>query len=321
MPDPKQSFAGYSDAVFQAVGGMAEVFRAVKTATGERVALKLPLVGQEERLEQEYDILCRLSHPGLVMPQHCGMLGGRPYLESPWIDGKNLQTLTDSCRDSYYWRSELQSKEVILHVGIALLSIVAYLHSQDIVHRDVSLDNIMLTVEGELKLIDFGVAVEYTGAQLKTRIGKFGYVAPEVEEGKGVPQSDVFSVGKALYALGGSDETPPVHLEPRLKEVLARLLIRAPQQRPDAGTALQLLQALADPDAIERARSTLRLALRQLGSLGGVEISDTMASHERRVRRYLLVSLAMLAVLAGAAAVGWHESHTAREAPDLEHRF
>lgn len=320
MPGHKQSFPGYSDAVFQAVGGMAEVFRAVNNTTGEPAALKLALAGQEERLQQEYDILHRLSHPGLVRPRHRGMLRGRPYLEIPWIDGKNLQALTDAYRDSHYWRSELQSKEVIVHVGITLLSIVEYLHSEDIVHRDVSLDNIMLTVEGELRLIDFGAAAVYNGAQLKTRIGKPDYVAPEVEEGKGVPKSDVFLVGSTLCALGGSDKAPPAHLEPRLKEVLARLMAPV-QQRPDAQTALQLLQALADPVALERARSTLRLSLRQLSSLEGEAISGAIASLERRARRYLLVSLAMLAVLAGVAAMGWHASHAAREAPELEHRF
>jgi len=120
----------------------------------------------------------------------------RQYLVQEFIDGENLaQTL-----ESKGYFSETQIRDLLNN----LLPVLEFIHSRQVIHRDIKLENIILRQDGQLVLVDFGAAKYATQTALGltgTRIGTAGYMAPEQANGKPIHASDIYSLGVTCLCL------------------------------------------------------------------------------------------------------------------------
>jgi tRNA A-37 threonylcarbamoyl transferase component Bud32 len=200
-------------------GGMAAVYRTQRLSDGAIWALKemrppadTPPAELEENRKlfaQEAELLRTLRFPNLPVIADSFLHGDRPVLVMEFIPG---QTLEDRMRDA---NAVLLEQQVITY-GIQLCRVLTYLHTHNppIIFRDLKPSNIMLTPDGVLKLIDFGVARTYKARKSKDTIamGSAGYAPPE-QYGKGQTdaRSDIYALGATLLHL--LTNLPPVPLQ------------------------------------------------------------------------------------------------------------
>jgi len=236
-------------------GGMGAVY-AAERADGEanhRAAVKLLCPGMDERLFErrfraERQILASLSHPNIARLLDAGYRDdGRPFLVMEYVDGQPI--------DAYSRRFDIRAK---VELFLKVCSAVAYLHRSLVVHRDLKPANILVTAEGEPKLLDFGIAkmLDQPGDSTVTtmRILTPEYASPEQVAGGAVKtSSDIYSSAAVLYRLltGGPphpagrearERTAPSHsrghvrapaeIEPALKGDLETILLKALKKEP-----------------------------------------------------------------------------------------
>jgi serine/threonine protein kinase len=190
-------------------GGMGSVWLAERTdgSLKRQIALKLPhssLPQRQlaERFGRERDILAALNHPHIARLYDAGVTEeGRPYLALEYVDGEPLNTYCDGRRLSIKARLEL---------FLQVLAALQYAHGQLVVHRDLKPTNILVTPDGEVKLLDFGIAKLLTdGAAHETELTQLGgraltpqYASPEQILGQPIgTASDVYALGVVLYEL------------------------------------------------------------------------------------------------------------------------
>jgi len=189
-------------------GGMGTVWLAERTdgTLQRQVALKLPrhtwALGLAQRMARERDILSALEHPGIARLYDAGTTdSGRPWLAMERVDGVPID---EYCRD--------QQLDVPQRLGLFLqvAEAVAHAHARLIVHRDLKPNNILVTAQGQARLLDFGVAklLEEDPAQgqdLTQQLGRavtLDYASPEqVGLGAVTVATDVYSLGVVLYEL------------------------------------------------------------------------------------------------------------------------
>jgi len=177
-----------------------------------------------QHFEREAVLLSGLDHPQIAKVMDYFIEKGRQYMVLQRISGANLRTyIRDrgavSERQACKWANEL-------------LTIVSYLHSQNpqIVHRDLTPENLVLDMRGSLVLIDFGSANEFVGTVTGTLVGKPSYISPEQFSGHAKPQSDLYSIGAVLsFILTGKDPEPLTVANPReqnslVSEPLSKLI-------------------------------------------------------------------------------------------------
>jgi tRNA A-37 threonylcarbamoyl transferase component Bud32/transcription elongation factor Elf1 len=197
-------------------GGMAEVFLANQIGIGgfeKPVALKRI---QRKLLEtrhraidmflNEAKIAGRLTHPNIVQVLDVGEVGGALYLAMEYVRGKDLRDVI----------KKLQAQGNMIPLGIACHIVretaIALHHAYwstdmsgnmlSVVHRDVSPHNIIMSFEGAVKLLDFGVAMSSVTEQAESMIaGKWNYMSPEHTTNQPDHRSDLFSLGVILYLL------------------------------------------------------------------------------------------------------------------------
>lgn len=191
-------------------GGFGAVYKAEDIQLGNRL-LSVKEMSQsslspqeiaeaEENFKREAHILAALKHPNLPSIYEYFSEAGRWYLVMDFIEG---ETLEDYAKKNP--QGHLSIKDT-LQIGIQLCTVLAYLHSRQppIIFRDLKPSNIMLTPEGHLYLIDFGIARHFKPGQQKDTIafGSPGYAAPE-QYGKAqtTARSDIYSLGAVLYQL------------------------------------------------------------------------------------------------------------------------
>jgi len=191
-------------------GGMGEVYLAER-ADGvfeQRVALKVVKRGMDTaeilgRFEAERQILARLDHPNIAHLIDGGETeDGRPFFSLQYVEGESIDT---------YCNSRKLSVDDRLRLFESVLDAVSYAHQNLVVHRDLKPSNIMVSEDGTVKLVDFGIAkivvgssgeaasnLTRTGARIMTPI----YASPEQVKGEPVSTSaDVYSLGVVLYEL------------------------------------------------------------------------------------------------------------------------
>jgi eukaryotic-like serine/threonine-protein kinase len=190
-------------------GGMAEVWLARRSdgAFKRDVALKLPLLKQSrqdlaQRFAVERDILASLEHPNIARLYDAGIdASGCPYLAMEYVQG---QPLTDWC--------EAQSLGLAdrLKLLLQVLEAVRFAHEKQVIHRDLKPSNILVTDQGQVRLLDFGVAklLERDDADKTSLTSIYGraltpdYASPELLRGDPVDvRSDIYSLGVLLYEL------------------------------------------------------------------------------------------------------------------------
>ena len=306
-------------------GGMGEVYKARDARLDRFVAIKvLPadkLIDPEgkRRFVQEARSASALNHPNIVTIYDVGSEGGVEFLAMELVDGKTLDDLTP--RDGF-------RIPLMLRYAVQAADALAKAHAAGIVHRDLKPGNIMVTGDGLVKVLDFGLAklVQSPGGQPGAAahtaatasdagiiVGTAAFMSPEQAEGKPVDsRSDIFSFGAVLYEMATGqrafrgdtamstmsailrDEPKPVtavrgEIPSELERVIKRCLRKDPARR---------FQTMAD----------LKVALEELkeesdsGTLVGVP--RAVASPARTGMRTLVLVFGA-AVLAAAATAGW----------------
>ncbi len=190
-------------------GGMGTVWLAQRTdgMVQREVALKLPRGAWPraelvERMARERDILAGLTHPNIARLYDAGVTpGGRPYLALEYVEGRPID---EYCNDQ---RLDVRARlRTFLQVAVA----VAHAHGKLVVHRDVKPSNILVTADGQARLLDFGIAKlldqgKTTHTELTERAGRPltpEYASPEQIAGEALGvASDVYSLGVVLYEL------------------------------------------------------------------------------------------------------------------------
>src|SRR5215472_3658268 len=205
-------------------GGMAEVYRAKDTRLGREVAVKVvsEALGADgafvERFEREARLVGSVSHPNVVALHDVGVHDGKPYFVTELLQGQTLRTRLENgpvpLGTALSWATQMAE-------GLAAA------HERGIVHRDLKPENVLVTRDGHLKLLDFGIAKVIAAAQdlqpedagphgllnetmasgnSKTgtgvTIGTPGYMSPEQVRGDPVDaRTDLFSLGAVMYEL------------------------------------------------------------------------------------------------------------------------
>jgi tRNA A-37 threonylcarbamoyl transferase component Bud32 len=188
-------------------GGMAEVYKAYQPNLDRYVAVKMMhafLSDEKEflaRFEREAKVVATLRHPNIVQVYDFDVEGGVYYMVMEYITGETLKARMQNLEGNDAWISLDDAARIILAVGSAL----KYAHERGMVHRDVKPANVMITLDGQVILTDFGIAKIVSASNLTASgamVGTPSYMAPE--QGMGQPgdeRSDIYSLGVMLYQL------------------------------------------------------------------------------------------------------------------------
>jgi serine/threonine protein kinase len=188
-------------------GGMAEVYKAYQPNLDRYVAIKMLhtfLSDEKEfltRFEREAKVVATLRHPNIVQVYDFDVEGGVYYMVMEYISGEALKTRLQRLEANGEWVSPDDAARIILAVGSAL----KYAHERGMVHRDVKPANVMITLDGQVILTDFGIAKIVSASNITASgamVGTPSYMAPE--QGMGQPgdeRSDIYSLGVMLYQL------------------------------------------------------------------------------------------------------------------------
>ncbi len=251
------------------VGGMAEIFKAKAFGVEgfERLlAVKkiLASIAEDESFIEmfidEAKIAGQLNHPNIAQIFDLGKVDGSYFIALEYISGKDMKTIFERARRV----GEEVDIPQVCHVVMKVCEGLEHAHNKtdsqgrdlNIVHRDISPQNILISYEGEVKIIDFGIA-KAQGKTSQTQVGvlkgKFSYMSPEQVRGLHVDhRSDIFSLGIVLYEmltlerlfLGESDfdtlekirkveMSPPSLYNPNIPEELEDIVLKALAQNPD----------------------------------------------------------------------------------------
>ncbi|WP_368566021.1 tetratricopeptide repeat protein [Pseudoxanthomonas sp. UTMC 1351] len=262
-------------------GGMGTVYLAERASDDFRQqgALKLirPMMNSEEfewRFAQERQILATLTHSGIARLLDGGRdADGRTYLVMEYAEGLPLDRYCDEQRLTIEQRLAL-----FVHVGEA----VAHAHQHLVVHRDLKPANILVTSEGAVKLLDFGIAKVLAAADdagmTRTAVRMFTpeYAAPEQVLGQpAATAADVYQLGLLLYELLTGQRAQPI--EDASPATLERVVCRLEPPRPSVRAATATAEAAA-------ARRTSPAALRRKlrGDLDNIVLKALRKAPERR---------------------------------------
>jgi eukaryotic-like serine/threonine-protein kinase len=269
--------------------GMASIFKG-RDANGATVAIKVPYLQFESdvvfygRFQREEEIGRRLNHPNIIRvltPRH----KSRMYIAMEYIDGVSLRAMM---RDK-------RPLDTAMALGIArqICGALVYMHGQGVVHRDLKPENILVTESGQVKIMDFGIALDesarrLTWSGLSSTIGTPDYMAPEQVSGRrGDVRTDIYALGTMLYemltanlpfegdnvyavmrAKANEDPQPPSRyrpdLDPHLEEIILHAIARQPRDR--YATAAEMYKDLCDPAQVVVTGRAVRLRPRSLGS-------------------------------------------------------
>jgi serine/threonine protein kinase len=243
-------------------GGMGTVYKAVHTRLGKTVAVKLlppeRLLNPDAigRFEREMLAVGGLEHPHLVRASDAGEAEGRQFLVMEYVDGADLSTIVGRL-------GPLPAADACEAVRQAALGL-QYAHEQHLVHRDVKPSNVMVNRNGQVKVLDLGLALvraqqqpELTAAgQL---MGTLDYMAPEqCDDSHAVDvRADVYGLGATLYKLlCGRAPFPAKEFGSPSRQILAlatRPVRPLAEQRPDLAAALcALIERLLSKDPADR---------------------------------------------------------------------
>ncbi|HEV8235233.1 MAG TPA: protein kinase, partial [Gemmatimonadaceae bacterium] len=253
-------------------GAMGEVYKARDPRLARDVAIKvLPPsfaadASRVQRFEQEARAVAALSHPNILAIFDIGS-GETPYLVTELLDGETLRALVD--------RGPLATKRTT-DIALQFVAGLTAAHSRGIIHRDLKPDNIFLTRDGVVKILDFGLAktamlpseVTLAGTSVGQILGTVGYMAPEQVRGEAAdPRSDLFAVGTILYEMVSGERafcgnSPADTISAVLREQPPDLVLRT-------GTlpaVARIVRRCLEKDANERFQSAreLRFAIEAL---------------------------------------------------------
>jgi DNA-binding NarL/FixJ family response regulator/tRNA A-37 threonylcarbamoyl transferase component Bud32 len=240
-------------------GATATVYKGLDTLLGREVALKilLPHVRDttRKRFFQEAMAAARLNHPNIMAIHDRGDDNGRHYLVVEYVEGDSLTSYIPSAPD------------VVVSLGAQIGRALEYAHERDIIHRDIKPANIKVTPEGQVKIMDLGLARPRDGKRVTAPgmvIGTPAYISPEQAQGLELDRrTDLYSLGIVLYEMAtgqlpfnADDITalmlqhvqqpppPPRLLVPSLPVALERVILKSLEKQ--AARRFQTGRTMAD---------------------------------------------------------------------------
>lgn len=233
-------------------GGMAEVFKAVDEVLGRTVAVKVlhPQYAQEPnfvaRFRQEAAAAANLSHPSIVNIYDWGRDDDTYYIVMEYVRGTDLKTLVEQ-------EGPLDPRTAAQY-GAQVCAALSVAHGYGIIHRDIKPHNIVITPDGTVKVMDFGIARagNTTMTQTGSVLGTAQYVSPEQAQGRTLtPATDLYSLGVTLYeAVTGrlpfdgdtpvavalkhvnEEPVPPRRIRPSVPPALEAVIMKAMRKNP-----------------------------------------------------------------------------------------
>jgi serine/threonine-protein kinase len=297
-------------------GAMGEVWRALDLRLEREVALKILKDADDLRrkaLIGEAKLACQLNHPNIAHIYDAGEVDGTPYIAMELVEGRTLRALVGRPVDGpLLHRLAQQAAQALSHA-----------HQKGIVHRDIKPENLLLTHEGQLKILDFGIArrgaddlppgatshhmtlVERTAPGYSQ--GTPAYMSPEQANGQPLTgQSDQFSLGVVLYELATA--THPF-LKGSLVDTLYAVTRDEPkplsEARPDLPRTLQdaihRLMAKAPRDRFPSLQAVAAGLSEDIPTATVPHLSLSVAQLERSRRRWILASAVGALLVAGTA--------------------
>ncbi len=304
-------------------GGMGEVYRARDTRLHRIVAVKMLPAGvataaRLHRFEQEARAASALSHPNILTVHDVGREGDAAWIAMEWVEGQTLRSVMDGPRVPL---------RRVAGLAAQIADGLAKAHAAGIVHRDIKPENVMVSDDGFVKIVDFGLATLAADAsrgeadhdgrvqtQTGSILGTVGYLSPEQASGHAVDyRSDQFALGLLIYematrvrpfdrpsvaqSLAATIESEPDAIEtlndqvsPHLAAVVKRCLEKAPADRYEStrDLARELKRVVDEPTA----RRTAPLPRRAVG------------------RWALVVATAAVVLMASVASMRWRSTNS-----------
>lgn len=269
--------------------GMASIFKARDLVNGgATVAIKVPYMQFESdvlfynRFQREEEVGRRLQHPNIIgvrAPRH----KSRMYIAMEYVEGTSLRALMHEQRPL--------DEQKALDLAGQICSALVYMHAQGVVHRDLKPENVLIEEGGQVKIMDFGIALDesarrLTWSGLSSTIGTPDYMAPEQVSGRrGDARTDIYALGTILYemltgqlpyvgdnvyslmrAKTNEDPQPPSRVrpdfDPHLEEIILHAIERQPRYR--YASAAEMLEDLRDPSKVPITGRAARLHPRNL---------------------------------------------------------
>jgi len=233
-------------------GGMGRVYKVRNTISDRVEAMKIllpDLAGREElaaRFLREIKLLASLNHPNIAQLRTAFTNNNQLVMIMEYVEGVSMATHLSG--------AAISVPDAVNYID-QVLNAVGYAHQQNVIHRDMKPGNMMLTPQGVVKVMDFGIARSDTDQTLTlagTSLGTVNYMSPEQVKGLSTdPRSDLYSVGVCLYEMvtgkkpfmAGSDYSimtahvneaprPPVDLQPDLPPALNQIILIAIAKDP-----------------------------------------------------------------------------------------
>ena len=316
-------------------GGMAEVYRGFDTVLNRTVAIKVLLpqfardAGFVARFRREAQAAARLNHPNIVGVYDTGSDGDTQYIVMEFVEGRTLHDFLQAGKQMGVAQA--------LDLAERLTEAVSAAHAQGVIHRDIKPANVMVTRDGAVKVMDFGIArieTAETAPQTSAVLGTAAYLSPEQAQGMPVDaRTDIYSLGTVLYELlcgrppftGDSPVAiaykqvnempePPSALNPDVSPRLDAVVMKALSKNP--ANRYQTAQAfMADLERVRHGRDVDATPL--MAATNGAEATQVIARPQstqvlppqtdepgsgRKVWLGVLIGILIVALLAGG---GW----------------
>ena len=293
-PITPEPFGRYTLVAKMAVGGMGEIFLARASAVAgltqlvvlKRIRLELAADPQfQQRFLAEARVLLHLQHGAITQVFDVGAVEGRSYIALEFVDGKDLRALLARAHE----RGVRLPPGLALQAMLRVLDALAYAHRKkgddeqdlNLVHRDVSPQNVLVSYEGEVKVIDFGLAKSALSVQRthpSMLLGKLLYMAPEIAKHDQLDRrADLFAVAVVTHELlTGQHELAglkPADIMNRVVQPRYRLLEGLIPDAPKGTDAALARGLVADPDQRYRTAEEMRGAFLPLAVAAGSDLS------------------------------------------------
>jgi serine/threonine protein kinase len=315
-------------------GSMGNVYKARDRETGETVALKLlkPEIASDQtmmdRFKNELLFARKITHKNVCRVHEFNRIGGIAYTSMEFVEGESLRSVLN--------RFGSLPPRKGMDVAHQICSGLKEAHAQGIVHRDLKPENVMIDAQGNVKIMDFGIArsMEAVTRLTGSMVGTPAYMAPEQVAGKPVDyRTDIYSLGLMLYeiftgaqafhadtpvavALKQLRESPPLphEVEPSIPVPIERAILKCLEKEPpkrfqsisELENALRSHTPAVAPANISTTHSSHAAAALPIGALAA-------KSETKRTSPFAWVLLGALTVLAGLGGSKWLASVNAAD--------